>query len=347
MKSQILSTSLKVGDTVIKNRIAVPAMADFGMTNPDGLVNERHISRYGAYAKGGAGLIIVEACSVTRFRENRGTIVLDSDACLPGMTKLAKAATAGNAVVLVQIMLTGLSVMPENSIAEINRGKFLEYKADFIAAAIRCQKAGFQGIELHAAHGMYLDEIIETSTRNDGYGGCFENRVRLLDELIQEIKAVCGKGFLVAVRFGNSDYSELLKIATVIKRAGADILDVSTGMRQYQNVPEDFSFDSKVYAASQVKNQTALPVICVGNIVDGQQGEAILEAGYSDIVAIGRGHLCDSEWANKALSGMKPNPCLHCKACMWYVDGRKCSAVRRNGCENEQNVRNSTETKKL
>lgn len=264
-----------------------------------------------------------------RFQENRGTIVLDDDTCLTGLTKLAKATTGNGAVALVQIMATGLSVMPENSIAEISREKFLRYKADFISSAIRCKKAGFHGVELHAAHGMYLNEIIETSTRNDEYGGCFENRVHLLAELIQEIKTVCGKDFLVAVRFGNSDYSELLKTVTVIEQAGADILDVSTGMRKYQNVPTGFPFDDKIYAASLVKNQTYLPVICVGNIVNGQQGNKILEAGYADMVAIGRGHLCDPEWANKALNGMTPNPCLQCKRCMWYIDGRKCPAIRR------------------
>lgn len=329
MESKMLSAPLKVGSTSIKNRIVVPAMADFGMTGTDGLVNERHILRYGSYAKGGAGLIIIEACSVTHFQENRGTIVLDSDACLPGMTELANAATDYEAVALVQIMLTGLAVMPENSIAEISREKFLKYKADFISAAIRCQMAGFHGVEFHAAHGMYLDEVVESSARNDEYGGCFENRIRLLVELIQEIKAACGKDFLVAVRFGNPDYMELLKIATVIEQAGADILDVSTGKGRYQNVPTDFAFDGKIYAASLVKSQTQLPVICVGNIEDGQQGEAILEACYADMIAVGRGHLCDPEWANKTVAEARLTPCLRCRQCMWYVDGEKCPAIGR------------------
>lgn len=82
MSTSLISSSLSVGAHTIKNRIVVPAMADFGMTGQDCMVNDRHIRRYAAYAEGGAGLIIIEACSVTRFAENRGTIVLDSDACL-------------------------------------------------------------------------------------------------------------------------------------------------------------------------------------------------------------------------------------------------------------------------
>lgn len=335
MRMELLSQSLTICRKRIRNRIVVPPISDFGVVSPEGIVTDRHIERYSDFAKGGAGLVILEACSVLRMHENRDALFLEMDNCIPGMRRLATAIHNYHAVTLVQIMLTGLATMQENSIEEISRKDFLRYKAAFVSAAVRCQKSGFDGVELHAAHGMYLDEVIESSARNDEYGGCFENRVRLLVELIQEIKAACGKDFLVAVRFGNPDYAELLKIAAVIEQAGADILDVSTGMGRYQNVPTDFPFDGKIYAASLVKSQTRLPVICVGNILDGQQGEAILKAYYADMIAVGRGHLCDPEWANKALDGARPNPCLRCRQCMWYVDGRKCPAIRRKERKDE------------
>lgn len=176
---------------------------------------------------------------------------------------------------------------------------------------------------------MYLDEVIEISTRTDEYGGPFENRVRLLAELIREIKEACGSSFLVAVRFGNPDYEELIHTASVIETAGADLLDVSTGSERYRDIPSDFLYDGKVYAASLVRKQAQIPVICVGNIFDGQTGEGILSAGYADMIAVGRGHLCDPAWAHKAMAGAAPNGCLRCRHCMWYVDGRKCPAVKR------------------
>lgn len=335
MKMEFLSNPLTICRKHIRNRIVVPPISDFGVVSPEGIVTDRHIERYSDFAKGGAGLVILEACSVLRMPENRDALFLETDNCIPGMRRLATVIHNYQAVTLVQIMLTGLATMQENSIEEISRKDFLRYKTAFVSAALRCQKSGFDGVELHAAHGMYLNEIIETSTRNDEYGGCFENRVRMLVELIHEIKVVCGKDFLVAVRFGNPDYLELLKTATAIEQAGADILDVSTGMGRYQNVPTDFSFDGKIYAASLVKRQTHLPVICVGNIVNGKQGETILKAGYADMIAVGRGHLCDPEWANKALDGVQPNPCLQCRQCMWYVDGRKCPAIRRKEKKDE------------
>ena len=168
-------------------------------------------------------------------------------------------------------METGLSTMPYHAIAEIPEKEFLHYKDDFIRAAVRCKEAGFDGIELHAAHGMYLNQVIETSERQDGYGGSFEGRVRVLAELVREIKELCGESFIVAVRFGNPDYEELVQTAITIEQAGGDLLDVSTGMGGYGNIPPQFHFDSKIYAASLVKDKVSIPVIGVGNIQTGEQ----------------------------------------------------------------------------
>lgn len=262
------------------------------------------------------------------MHENRDTIFLEDDACITGMKCISDAIHNYPTVTLVQIMLTGLATMPENSIAEISRNNFMKYKEAFIQAAIRCQKAGFDGVELHAAHGMYLDEVIETSTRNDEYGGSFENRSRLLTELIAAIKENCGCDFIVAVRFGNPNYDELIKTAQVIEKAGADLLDISSGMNQYQK-PIEFKYDSKVYAASLVKAQSQIPVICVGNIFNGNDAENILKENLADMVAVGRGSLADPFWAKKVLSNVEPNYCRQCKRCMWWIDGNLCPARKK------------------
>lgn len=330
----LLNEPLRICETVIKNRIVVPPMSDFGTVAPDGLVHQNRIDRYEAYAKGGAGLVIVEACSVLKMPENRDTLCLDDDGCILGMKRLANAIHRYQTVTLVQIMLTGLSTVPENRIDEINRTDFLRYKDAFISAALRCKTAGFDGIELHAAHGMYLNEVIETSERMDEYGGSFEKRIRLLTELIAEIKETCGKEYIVAVRFGNPNYEELLKTADAIQTAGGDVLDVSSGMGRYSNVPSGFPYDGKIYAASLVRAHTNLPVIGVGNIFSGDEGEAILKVGLADMIAVGRGSLADPAWARKTLTGETPNPCLRCKSCLWYIDGKICPAKRK---ENKNN----------
>lgn len=271
----------------------------------------------------------MEACSVLRMSENRDTLCLENDDCIPGMKRLADVIHHYPTVTLVPIMLTGLSTMKENRIDEITRTDFLRYKNAFISAAQRCQTAGFDGIELHAAHGMYLDEVLETSERMDEYGGSFENRVRLLTELIAEIREKCGKDFIIAVRFGNPNYEELLKTADAVQAAGGDLLDVSSGMGRYRDVPSGFHYDGRIYAASLVKAHTKLPVICVGNIFTGDEGEAILKEGLADMIAVGRGSLADPAWARKTLAGESPNPCLRCIICMWYIDGALCPAGKR------------------
>ena len=326
-----LAAPIIVNGKTIKNRVVVPPMADFGMTANDGRVNERHVQHYGAFASGGAGLIITEACAVSNMNETRNTIGIFDDSCIPQMSLLAKAAKLNQAVALVQLLNSGLSIMPEKTITQISREKFLAYKTDFVSAAVRCKKAGFDGIELHAAHGFYLNQIVETSTRTDEYGGSFENRIRIIQELIAGIKAVCGKDFIVAVRFGNQNIKELLRTAEAIENAGGDLLDVSTGCTSYHKIPAEISFDSKIYAASLVKKAANVPVICVGNITSGKQAEQILELGFADMTAVGRGHLCDPCWAQKAIVGETPNPCINCRTCMWYIDGRKCPSVKRNG----------------
>ena len=109
----MLNEPLRICGTEAKNRIVVPPMSDFGTVAPDGLVHQSHIDRYEAYAKGGAGLVIVEACSVLRMPENRDTLCLENDDCIPGMKCLADVIHRYSAVALMQIMLTGLSTMKE------------------------------------------------------------------------------------------------------------------------------------------------------------------------------------------------------------------------------------------
>ena len=330
--TQFLSSPFQIKGQQIKNRIVVPPMADFGATDPDGLVNSRHLKRYAEFAAGGAGLIITEACTVCQVHEERNTIGVFDDSCITGMAQLAKVIKQNNTVALVQLLNAGINYLPYRSVEEIPKDVFYKYKQEFIDAAIRCKKAGFDGVEFHAAHGFYLNQVIETSARTDGYGGTFNCRVRLLSELIQEIRQQCGTDFIIAVRFGNHNIDELIATGKIIEAAGGDILDISSGMGTYQK-PEDFPFDSKIFASSCVKKEVSLPVICVGNIDSSEVAEQILQDEYADFIAVGRGHLCDPAWGNKVLYGKEPTKCLHCRNCMWYIDGEKCPVVRERKAE--------------
>lgn len=317
----LLSQSFTINNKSVRNRIVVPPMADFGLTKEDGLINERHLQHYGAFAKGGAGVVIVEGSVVTKMKDVRNSIGLYADECIEGLSNLASEIKK-DSLAFIQIMHNGLIVMNEKEIADIPRDIFLQFKQDFIDAAVRCYKAGFDGVELHAAHGYYLNQIVETSTREDEYGGCFENRMRLLVEIIQEIKNLCGQDFIVGVRFGNNDEAEMIEESKVLEAAGADFLDVSTGMGKYQK-PVDM-LDTRIRMAGEIKKVVKVPVICVGGIMTGEAAEEYLQKGYADFVAVGRGHLADPAWGGKVLNGKEPKYCLQCKKCLWFIDGRKC-----------------------
>lgn len=158
-KLSLLSSPIKVNGYTVKNRIVVPPMADFGATNTDDFVNKRHLKHYGELSKGGAGLIIIEACSVCKTHEKRNTVGVFDDSCIPGLSTLAKSAKQNNAIVLVQLLNAGIDFLPYQTIEEIPLEMFIKYKQQFVDAAIRCKKAGFDGVELHAAHSLNLGSI--------------------------------------------------------------------------------------------------------------------------------------------------------------------------------------------
>lgn len=122
---------IKVNETWIKNRIVVPPMEDFGMTGKDGCVNARHLQHYGAFAEGGAGLAIAEACVVSKMNEPRNTIRIYDDRYIPGFESPIKAAKKNNSVCIVQLLNNGPDCMRENRIADISRYDYREAPEGF------------------------------------------------------------------------------------------------------------------------------------------------------------------------------------------------------------------------
>ena len=215
----------------------------------------------------------------------------------------------------------------------------------FVISAVNCKKAGFDGVELHAAHGFYLNQILELNDRDDEYGDGNE----VLANLIRRIKESCGKDFIVDVRMGNHDMEALIESAKSAEAAGADLLHISRGAwsdgddslskheekakllhspQPLERLPEDFKYEYTVYMASRVKKNVGIPVICVGGIKKAAQAEDILIRGYADLIALGRQQLADPNWTNKVQRGIEPDYCIDCKACKWMIDGTgsKCAA---------------------
>ncbi len=207
--------------------------------------------------------------------------------------------------------------------------------AQFIEGAVRVQKAGCDGVELHASHGYLIQQFLSPNTnkRTDEYGGSLENRMRFLTEIIDGIRKNCGKDFPIVVRLTVDEmydkigkqgkgYSleEGLKMAKILSDKGFDAIDVSSGAYDTFNYwlePTTFECGWRKNLAEEVKKVVDIPVIAANLIRSPKQAEAQLEEGIQDFVALGRPLIADPHWANKVQSGNegKISRCVCCLYC--------------------------------
>ena len=353
-----LFSEMNIRNMRVKNRIVMPPMVCFGWAGEEGLVTENNVKHYKARAKGGVGLIIVEATCVSRNgRLADRQLGLWSDAQIEGFSQIARECHQYGARVLVQIHHAGLAtprsvsndrVAPseyegQSNIRELNLSAraltIKEIKAiqtDFIAAAVRAKKAGLDGIELHGAHGYLISQFFSpfVNQREDSYGGNLEGRTRFATELIAGIRNVTGEDFIIGCRMGSNepDLQTGIKIAQRLEKSGIDVLHISTGMTTFiktnstesQSVPPDFKYNWIVYGGTQIKRNVKVPVIVVNGIRTPEQANYLIKHNLSDFVALGKGLLVDPEWANKAQRKQNVTACIDCKACAYFRPGTVC-----------------------
>ncbi|NLP46041.1 MAG: NADH:flavin oxidoreductase [Epulopiscium sp.] len=341
----------KIKNLEIKNPIVLPSMVCFSFANKNGFVSSKNIEHYASIAKGGVGLIIVEATCVTK----EGRLSLDqlgiwSDEYIEGLSKIAQVCHEQGAKVLIQLHHAGLRtpknvsqdpitssyyqkgdlVAREMSITEIQK-----IQNDFIQAAIRAEKAGFDGIELHGAHSYLMTQFfsLKVNKRTDNYGGTLENRLRFTTEIYQSIKEKVGNHFIVGIRMGcnENDLKTSIKMAQKFEELGMDFLHVSTGFDNTpirEEVPEKFPCNWIVYGATKIKEQVNIPVIAVNAIKTKEQIAYLLDHQLVDFVAVGRGQLADHHFVNHMKKDKAIVHCLGCKPCRWFFNGDQCPRHR-------------------
>ena len=224
---------------------------------------------------------------------------------------------------------------------------------NFIDAAVRCQMAGVDAIELHGTHGYLIQQFMSphTNKRTDEYGGSFENRMRFVDEIIQGIRARCGKNFPIIVRIsGDEMYDRIgrpgvgygldtgIEIAKHLEKQGVDALNISSGSYDAYNYwLETASFEPgwRKHLAKAIKAQVSIPVIAVNLVRSPEQAEAQLREGCQDFIGSSRNWICDPHWMAKAEQGCPEEirRCIGCVNCMrsmvteaaLYGDHAKCA----------------------
>ncbi|MDY4110955.1 MAG: NAD(P)/FAD-dependent oxidoreductase [Eubacterium sp.] len=229
------------------------------------------------------------------------------------------------------------SKMSDSVNRELSNKEVKRLICQFIEGAVRVQKAGCDGVELHASHGYLIQQFLSPNTnkRTDEYGGSLENRMRFLLEIIDGIRANCGKDFPIVVRLTVDEmYSmigqdgkgynleEGLKMAKILNDKGIDAIDVSSAAYDTFNYwlePTTFTPGWRKYLAREVKNVVDIPVIAANLIRSPKQAEMQLEEGTQDFISLGRPLIADPHWANKVKDG-KENLIKRCVCCLYCFE---------------------------
>lgn len=343
-----LLSPVSVAGMNIKNRVAMAPMAtDFA--EGDGTVSERLIDYYEARAAGGVGLIIVEVCTVDGGSPYiPRTLGIWDDSFIPGLAKLAEAAHRYDCRIIPQIahpgpeslaplffgteavgpsagILNGLTGTRCRALASDEIPRIIEA---FAAAARRARRAGFDGVEFHAAHGYMLAGSFLTALRNrrsDEYGGGLEGRLRFIHEAIAAMRAEAGSDFPITIRIsaeeqvpGGRSLRETAYLAGLLADLGVAAFHVSNGV--YPDLswrvipPTGTPFAINAEAARAIREASGVPVMLVGRIVEPGIADDLVRRGDADLVVLGRALLADPEWVNKAAAGLVDEiaPCVGC-----------------------------------
>jgi 2,4-dienoyl-CoA reductase-like NADH-dependent reductase (Old Yellow Enzyme family)/thioredoxin reductase len=340
-----LFSPLSIRTLEIGNRLVVPAMV-MNYCNLDGSPTERYFAYYEGKAKGGWGLIITEDYAIDPVGKGYTHIPgLWSDSQVELHAELPKRIHRHGSKIIAQIYHAGRQtnhdIIGERPVApspipcptkkemphELSIEEIEALVEKFGDCASRAKKAGFDGVEIHGAHGYLVAEFLSSysNKRTDRYGGGLINRFRFAREVISNIRAKAGNSFPVLFRISGDEFiaggrtiEETRAVALLLQEAGVDAIHVSAGVYGSRHavvpparIPQAWIAD----LAWEVKKVVSLPVITVGRIIDPLIAESILASGKADLVAMGRASIADPELPNKAAAG-RFDEIIYCVGCM-------------------------------
>ncbi len=325
---------LTLRSVTLRNRIGVSPMCQYSAV--DGLANDWHLVHLGSRAVGGAGLVIVEATGIApEGRITPGCLGLWSEQQVEPLAHIARFLRSHGAVAGIQIAHAGRKAsadLPWNGGAHLSAAQggwetiapsaipfggeltkvpramtdadIARVQGEFVAAAERALTAGFQWLELHAAHGYLFNEFLSplTNRRTDQYGGSFENRIRLLRDTTRAVRGVWPDHLPLAVRLSAIDWKDggwqiedSIALAKLLKAEGVDLIDCSSG-----GVVADAKITVQpgyqVPFAEKIRHGADIATAAVGFITHPQPAEDIIRNGQADVVLLARQFLRDPYW---------------------------------------------------
>ncbi|MEA4893604.1 MAG: FAD-dependent oxidoreductase [Peptococcaceae bacterium] len=382
-KYEVLFSPVKIGNVEVKNRIAMMPMGVFSprLMGTDGAYTKDGADYYIERAKGGTGLIVTGLVPIVR---NPVFFILqDPDSYIKKTRYLTEGIHSCGAKVFIQLTaLTGRAGHgypypapapiqnvwdPTQTNPGITKEEIKEYIHNFAEGAYLVQQAGGDGVEIHAVHeGYLLDQFVIScmNLRTDEYGGSLENRLRLPVEIVQAIKARCGKDFPVSLRYSVRSYmkgfnrgalpgeefqemgrnlKESLVIAKKLQEAGYDALNCDNGTYDswyWAHPPMYMPKACNLDDVAEIKKAVDIPVICAGRFDDPDLAEKAIAQGYMDMLGMGRPLLADPEAPNKFAAGMldQVRPCIAChQGCLGRIfQGKDISCAVNPACGREK-----------
>ncbi len=319
----------------IKNRLAMLPIMTFSFQGEGGhYYGKQHIAHYTSAAESGIGLIIVQSTSVVGVGDNSGMWTSGS---LNALREIVKNAHARGATIMIQLS-GGADYDSDinNWSTEQVRGR----QNDLKLAALQAAEIGFDGVEYHFAHGFTLCRFMDAAfnQRTDEFGGSLENRLRILTDVLPEIRANTPEQFIISARMGEytPSHDEGVATAQYLEGAGLDLLSISFGMTVPDvPVPDGFDFSAVTYSGYAIKQVVSVPVIGVNAIRTAEEAKKLIEQGYADICGVGRAMLADPRFAAHVLEGAPAVECFACKRCLWFTDHTKCPARRKKNDESQ------------
>jgi 2,4-dienoyl-CoA reductase-like NADH-dependent reductase (Old Yellow Enzyme family) len=337
-RKPLLFTPLTLRGVTLRNRVMVSPMCTY--SSRDGLMNDWHLVHLGSFALGGAGLVMFEASAVTEDgRITPWDAGIWKDAHIPPLQRIVKFLHAHQSIAAIQIAHAGrkASTFPPHHIFakpriamtdeqggwtpvgpspsafnsetrvphELSKQEIKEIITAFGQAATRAEKAGFDVLEIHGAHGYLISSFNSplANHRTDEYGGDFEGRTKFCREVVKEVRAAWPASKPLFIRLSCTDWAEggwdiqqTVRLAKILKSLGVDVIDCSSGGQSPQQ-KITFGPGFQIPFAERVKRECeGVGVCCVGLITAPQHAEEILVNGRADLVAIGRQMLRNPFW---------------------------------------------------
>jgi 2,4-dienoyl-CoA reductase-like NADH-dependent reductase (Old Yellow Enzyme family) len=327
-----------IRDLSLPNRIVVSPMCEY--SSVDGFANEWHLVHLGSRAVGGAGLVMTEACAVTpEGRISPQDLGIWSDDHIEFLARITRFIHSQGSVAGIQLAHAGrkastyrpwdgTGAVPEGSGGWLNvvapsAIPFAENYAQphaltqegiqsvvraFVQAAGRARQAGFRVVEIHAAHGYLLSEFLSplANHRTDEYDGSFENRIRMLIEVVRAVRGTWPESAPLFVRISSTDWveggwtlDESVELARHLKNSGVDLVDCSSGGNvPPANIPAGPGYQTPF--AERIRREAKIPTGAVGMITGAAQADHIIRTGQADLAIIAREFLRDPYWPLRA-----------------------------------------------